>query len=281
MNTRSCLLTVGVSALLATGSVLTAAPASAAPSSAECVAAQTALSTQLGIASVDISLANQLREAMASLDAVGAQLEPLYAAAELDVQDELDALDRAVNAEVEAWDRLEDANDALAAVDPADIAAVEAAQKEQQDAEDAYNLANEELAKANAAYTLAADAAYTAPEIVALEAQADAAFASFDDAFTRLGLTEGSDPEQLTVLVDAALAACSAPAVVQTPVVEHLPAERVAAPRQRGLNIQTAAHDAGATAPADIALLAGLAAVGAAAAAGSVVVVRRRSAGRA
>jgi hypothetical protein len=230
---------------------------------------------------VDINLANQLRDAMASLDAIGAQLEPLYAAAELDVQDELEAFEKAVNAEVEAGYRLQDANDALAAVDPADTAAVEAAQKEQRDAEDAYDLAYEELVKADAAYTLAADAAYTAPGIVALEAQADAAFVSFEDAFTRLGLTEGSDPEQLSALVDAALAACSAPAVVQTPVVEHIPAERVAAPQQRGLNIQTAAQDAGATGPANIALLAGLAGFGAAAAAGSVVVVRRRSAGRA
>ena len=102
MNTRSCLLTVGVSALLATGSVLTAAPASAAPGSAECLTAQSALGAQLGVASVDIALANQLRAAIATFESLGAQLEPLYVEADLAVADELAALDAADAAVFEA-----------------------------------------------------------------------------------------------------------------------------------------------------------------------------------
>lgn len=316
MNTRSCLLTVGVSALLATGTVLTAAPASAAPGSAECVAAQSALKTQLGIASVDISLANQLRTALATFESLDAQLEPLYVEAELALADELAALDAA---EIAAYDAslAEEAAKALltaaqsaeaaassdlAAAEQAvldaqgDAAAVEAAEaqhdlaqkrydiavaataKAQVDADTAwktFEAADAAFAEANDVFLSAADVAYATAEILALEAQYGATIVSFEDAFTRLGLTEGTDPEQLIALADAAVAACSGPAV-QTPVV------RAAAPQQqRGLNIQTAVHDAGATDPANLALLAGLAGLGAAAATGAVVVVRRRSAGRA
>lgn len=275
MNTRSCLLTVGVSALLVTGSALTAAPASAAPGSAECVSAQMALRSELGVATVDINLANQLRAAISELEALSAQLEPLYLAAEQETQDELEALDAAAEAESLAWDRLEAARAASAAVDPDDSSAVDAAALELQNAQAAYEAAEAELGRADAAFLSAAEAAYTTVEIAALEARFDVAVVSFDDAFTRLGLTEGSDPNQLIALADAAVAACSAPAVVSTPVVRAAPA---APQKQRGLNIQTAAaQEEDATSAANLALLAGLAGFGSLAAAGTAVVVRRRS----
>ncbi|WP_458115187.1 hypothetical protein [Arthrobacter sp. D2-10] len=274
MNTRSCLLTVGVSTLLATGTVLTAAPASAAPGSAECVAAQAALSTQLGVASVDITLANQLRDAINAFDSIDAQLYPLYAEAELSTQDELEALDAAVVAEAQAGKRLEDATialNALLAAEPQDPDAVAEAEHEKLEAEVAYPLTETALLSADAAYSTALDAAYTIPAILNLEEQFDIAVASFEEAFAQLGLTEGADPEQLLALADAAVAACSAP-------VANKPAVTVSAPQQRGLNIQTAAYDAGASDPANLALLAGLAGLGAAAVSGAVVVRRRRNA---
>ena len=326
MNTRCCLLAVGVSALLATGSVLTAAPASAAPGSAECLTAQSALGAQLGVASVDIALANQLRAAIATFESLGTQLEPLYVEADLAVADELAALDAADAAVFEASEifnaaaallaatqsaeatALADRDAAQAVVDglPDGDPALEAAEAELEQAQARLDIAaaatvqatTDEAAaqaaldaafmeydEADQAYVLAFDAAYGTPEILALEAQVETAAASFDDALVRLSLTEGSDPQQLIALADAVVAACSAPAVAHTPVAQtpsaHTPVARPAAPQQRGLNIQTAADDAGATDPANLTLLAGLAGFGAVTAAGAVVVVRRRSAGRA
>ncbi|WP_309072018.1 hypothetical protein [Arthrobacter sp.] len=313
MNTRSCLLTVGVSALLATGTVLTAAPASAAPGSAECVAAQAALSTQLGVASVDITLANQLRDAINAFDSIDAQLYPLYAEADLAVADEVAALDdaeftafkaaeaaeaaaalltAAAGAEAKALAELDAAEAAVLAVPAGDtvaLAEAEAARDEAQgrydaavkvaaDAKSASDAAAAEVAAAaekyeaaDQAYLAAAEVAYGTPQILALEAQFEATIESFDDAYIKLGLTEGADPEQLLALADAAVAACSAP-------VANKPAVTVSAPQQRGLNIQTAAYDAGASDPANLALLAGLAGLGAAAVSGAVVVRRRRNA---
>lgn len=312
MNTRSCLLTVGVSALLATGPVLAAVPASASPGSPQCVSAQAALTAQIGVASVDIALANQLREALASFESIGAQLEPLYLEADLAVADELVALDAA---DIAAYDAFVAADSAAAilstAIDAetsaeADLAAAQAtldaaegpetteaerlrdeaqarltiatdarvhAEADAEAAQTAYLDADAAFAAANEAFLAAADAAYGSPAILALEAQFDAAAASFDDAFIRLGVTEGTDPQQLLALADAAADACSAPAAGYEPVVR-------AAPAQRGMNIQTAAYDAGTTGPADLALLAGLAGFGAAATAGSGVVVRRLEARR-
>lgn len=323
MNTRSCLLTVGVSALLATGSVLTAAPASAAPGSAECVSAQAALAAQLGVASVDISLANQLRDAMAELEAIGSQLENLYLQAEQSISDELAAAQAAegvVNAAIEESDRialvLEGAygteqetgarlSAAIAAVEevpPGDTEALANALAEQEKAQAAYDAALAASAQAEASVMeasrileeafvsldeanlileAASEAAFSAPEILALQTRLADSMSSIDAALRALGLTEGSDPQQLIALAEAAVAACSAPAVVQTPVA-HTPVGGAETPRQqRGLNIQTAANDADAADPANLALLAGLAGFGAAASVGAVVIVRRRNAGRA
>ncbi|WP_026543834.1 hypothetical protein [Arthrobacter sp. 35/47] len=315
MNTRSCLLTVGVSALLATGPVLAAVPASAAPGSPQCVSAQAALTAQIGVASVDIALANQLREALASFESIGAQLEPLYLEADLAVADELAALDAAdiaaydasvaagaaaailrtsIDAETSAEADLAAAEQAVLEVPEGDAAALAEAERlrdeaqarltiataarEQADvdataAQETSLAADAAFTEANEAFLAAADAAYASPAILALEAQFDDAAASFDDAFIRLGLTEGTDPQQLLALADAAADACSAPAAGYEPVVR-------AAPAQRGMNIQTAAYDAGTTGPADLALLARLAGFGAAATVGAGVVVRRLEARR-
>lgn len=289
MNTRSCLLTVGASALLLTGSIIGAAPASAAPGSPECVAAETALKTELGIATVDINLANRLRTVITSLETIGAQLEPLYAAAELSLEDEATTLDTAIEAELEAERLLAEAKGllaqaeaALAAITPADPtnqayadaqAAVAAAQEAVTTAQTTYDNAVAASTEADDAYIKEAEALFTSPEILALEAQADAAIVSLDEIVVALGLTEGADPERLLALADAAIAACSAPAVVAAPVATT-PAPQQ---QQRGLNIQTAANDVDATAPANLGLLAGLAGLGAAAGATALVVRRRQA----
>ncbi|NJC22594.1 hypothetical protein BJ994_001670 [Arthrobacter pigmenti] len=310
MNTRSSLLTVGVSALLVTGSAFAAAPATAAPGSSECLTAQAALGTQLGVASADLTLANQIRASIAVLETVGVQLEALYVQAEASVQDEVAAADAAVGeafgvsdeatialnaaiaVETAADLRLQAADTAVDEVPPGDDEALALAVAEQTAAQEALNAAAAvtvaaqaqataadaavEAAitaseEANAALEAASIAAYSAPEITALEAQGGAAATELDAALVTLGATPGTDPEQLVALADATIAACSGVAVK--------PAVTVAAQQQqRGLNIQTAAvSDAGATDPANVAFLLGLAGLGAVAAAGAVVVVRRRS----
>ncbi|GAB3546345.1 hypothetical protein GCM10027404_06590 [Arthrobacter tumbae] len=318
MNTRSCLLTVGVSALIATGSVLTAAPASAAPGSAECLTAQTALSAQLGVASVDLSIANQLRAAITELETIGTQLEGLYPQLDAAVAAEIAAFDAADIAAIGADEALRTAKLDLAAADmdfavaterlrlataaleaepedPEAIAELDAARAGVNTAVLAQETASGDIATAQAALLevertgIALEAAYAAAYVSlgveALELRAFAFSADIEALLTALGATEGTDPQQLIDLADAAVAACSAPAVAQAPIahtpVAQAPVVRAAAPQQRGLNIQTAAHDAGATDPANLALLAGLAGFGTATAAGAVVVVRRRSAGRA
>lgn len=215
-------------------------------------------------------------------------------------------LTAAQSAEATTLAELEAAKQSVLDVPPGDAAALEEAEAQRDQAQARHDIAVAATASAKAdeaaaqtaledaflrydeaeqAYVEAFDAAYGTPEILALEAQVETAAASFDDAIIRLSLTEGSNPQDLIALADAVIAACSAPAVAQAPVAQtpiaHAPLARTAAPQQRGLNIQTAAHDARATDPANLALLAGLAGFGAATAAGAVVVVRRLSAGRA
>lgn len=305
MNTRSSLLTVGVSALLVTGSAFAAAPASAAPNSQECLTAQSALSAQLGVASVDLAIANELRAAISVLDTVGPQLAALWDAADASLADEEAAIVAAEAAVTTAFDNsdlaeaalanaqelqfqaqgnLEDANEALEA-DPENVElqeAVDAAERALTDANaavagaetaatDAAAAIDPALAAVRAAYEAleaASIAAYNTAEITALEAQSTEAFLSIEASLAALGATPGTDPDQLIALADAAIAACSGAAVKPAAVV---------APQQRGLNVQTAGtSEAGATDPANLALL-GLAGLGAMAAAGAVV-VRRRSA---
>ncbi|MDF9278659.1 hypothetical protein P4U43_12760, partial [Arthrobacter sp. EH-1B-1] len=190
MNTRSCLLTVGVSALLATGSVLTAAPASAAPGSAECLTAQAALKTHIGVASVDITLANQLRAAIATFESLGAQLEPLYVEADLAVAAELAALEAADAATFEASEvvnaavalltaaqsaeattlaELEAAKQAVLDVPPGDAAALEEAEAQRDQAQARHDIA------------VAATASAKADEAAAQTALEDA-FLRYDEA---------------------------------------------------------------------------------------------------
>lgn len=312
MNTRSCLPAIGVSALLATGSVLTAAPASAAPGSAECISAQSAFGAQLGAATVDITIANQLRSAITELETVGAQLEALYPRLDAALAVEIAAADEAesawntadgalADADLEltaAVTDLADANERLRRAivaleaDPEDLAAIaerDAAQIGADEALLAQETAADNVVTAEAnveaalleaertgiALDAAFNAAYRSLGIEALELRANDAIVDLEALLTTLGLTEGTDPEQLVALANAVVAACSAPAVAHTPAI------RAVAPQQRGLNIQTAAYDTGATDPANLALLAGLAGFGAAAATGAVVVVRRRNAERA
>lgn len=313
MNTRSCLLTVGVSALLATGSVITAAPASAAPGSAECVSAQSALNAQLGVASVDISLANSLRSAIERYNGASADAEAAFYAAFAQAEDEervMAAAEEAAQLAYDAWlaadealvaavaaeqaasdeviaakarlDAVPDGDEEARLAAEADLTAAQEAERaaetivlsrvqEESDAEELYNTAEQAAAVAFDAF----DMAIQTPEFVAAQEAVATAYRSFEEAMIAIGATPGIDPRSLTGLADAAVAACSAPAVA------NIPALTVSAPQQRGLNIQTAAHDTGATDPANLALLAGLAGFGTAAAAGAVVVVRRRSAGRA
>ncbi|WP_323958651.1 hypothetical protein GC088_08790 [Arthrobacter sp. JZ12] len=272
MNTRSCLLTVGASALLLTGSIIGAAPASAAPGSPECVAAETALKTELGVATVDINLANQVRTVIISFEAIIAQLDPLYAAFDLFLENEIAALNAAGEAASDAEIALEIAKTSLKATDLADPAYSDA-ETVVAEAEDAHKKAMDAYLAAQGVYDAAARLAPGYNEILALEAQADDTLASLDDTVVALGLTEGADPERLLTLADAAIAACSAAAVVAAPVATT-PAPQQ---QQRGLNIQTAANDVDATAPANLGLLAGLAGLGAAAGATALVVRRRQA----
>ncbi|GAB3531830.1 hypothetical protein GCM10027403_02930 [Arthrobacter tecti] len=315
MNTRSCLLTVGVSALLVTGSAFAAAPATAAPNSSECVTAQSALSFELGVASVDLTLANDLRDATGRLDIVGPELDEAFLQADLSTSDEFAAVEvahQAVNVAIansdaaslrydgalttndEALTRLAQAEKAVADVPLGDDAALALAVAERDAAQLAANAAVEAIVQAEAdieeaaialhaafvaseeadlIFETASTAAFSSPKILDLQAQYGRAITDIDSALAALGATAGVDTRKLIALGDAAIAACSG-AVVKPAVTVAVPQQQ----QQRGLNIQTAAvSDAGATDPANVAFLLGLAGLEAVAAAGAVVVVRRRS----
>ncbi|PVE15664.1 hypothetical protein DDA93_13940 [Arthrobacter sp. Bz4] len=71
-------MTFGTCAALIAGSTfLAASPAVAAPASASCVAAQSALGAALDSASVDIGLAYDLKTALAAIEAASEALDQL------------------------------------------------------------------------------------------------------------------------------------------------------------------------------------------------------------
>ncbi|WP_026553616.1 hypothetical protein [Arthrobacter sp. H20] len=247
MTHRNRLLAFGACAALVAGSTFLAAPAVAAPNSAACISAQTALGFSLDSASVDIGLAYDLKAAIAAVEAAGVALEEAYLnadVAETEVYAAYEsafeafeaaivavdltqaALDAAQTAKIFADDRVEAAELALAAVGADDAAGRLAAEAELTAARAVQTEATSELATRQVERD-AAPASLVAAEAVLMEAQTaldnalytDDLIAAEDAYYAAVDVIEGilsdldgpgTSPEEVQALVNAALAACAA-----------------------------------------------------------------------
>ena len=297
MTLHKRLLTFGTcAALIAGSSFLSASPALASPASGSCVSAQAALGAALDSASVDIGLAYDLKAAIASVEAAGLVLEEAWLTADSAAAEEyaaveaayvaydeavmaLEAADVAVDAaqtaKILSDDRVEAAEIALAAIAEGDDAGRLAAETELTAALSAQVAATAALT-ARQAERDAAPAALAAAEAALIEAEDalnaainnEALIAAEEVYFAAIEVVEaifvkldggGISPEEVQVLVNAALAACAATGGDQgsgvdyeVPVVAVVPSTPAApgavatgttAVAGRGLNIQTAGSD--------------------------------------
>ncbi|MHA7154004.1 hypothetical protein [Arthrobacter sp. TMN-50] len=297
MTHRNRLLTFGTCSALIVGSAFIAAsPAAAAPASASCVSAQTALGAALDSASVDIGLAYDLKAALAAVEAAGLALEAAWIEADLAATEEYAAVeaayaaydeaamaleataaavDAAQTVKILADDRVKAAELALAAVAADDTAGRVAAEAEltaalaaQAEATTALTARQAERDAAPAALAAAEEVLMEAENALNLATNSEAVIAAENAYYAAVEVIEavladldgaGTSPEEVQVLVNAALAACAAtgteegtgqdfevPVVAVTPSTPPAPggaAPETTAVAGRGLNIQSAAAD--------------------------------------
>ena len=248
MTHRNRLLTFSSCAALVAGSAfITSAPATAAPNSASCVTAQTALAGALDSASVDIALAYELKAALAAVEAASLALDEAWMAAEAAAAAEYAAYELAIEAyesaivAIEATELALDTAQTIKILADDRVIAAELAVAAVADGDDDARLAAEaELAAALIAQTDAtaalsarqaerdaAPAAFEAADAALMNAQTALDNALYSEAvntaetnyFAAIEVIEavlsalggpGTSVEEVQVLVNAAIAACAA-----------------------------------------------------------------------